>query len=230
MLDLVTSQDLTIPVITLDGLVGVGKGATRSVIAKKLGYRELDSGVLYRAIAFQAQKKGIVDDIPAIVRFIPDLNVQIDGEEIFIDGRKVTSIVRSASIGKLTSMLAKVPQIRDGALGMQLSARVAPGLVADGRDMAYIFETEYRFWLEASIEVRSKRRLQQLQNSKKSYTLRKVLVSIQARDKADISREVSPAIRHPKACIIDTGITKNAEETAEAILLNCQKLTKAVGA
>ncbi|MEK9200941.1 MAG: (d)CMP kinase [Patescibacteria group bacterium] len=220
-------QDLTVPVITLDGLAGVGKGATRSAIAKKLGYRELDSGALYRAIAFQAHRMNAIHDIPAIVRLIPDMDVQVDGEEIFIAGKRVTSIVRSTSIGKLTSMLAKVPQIRDGALSMQLSARVAPGLVADGRDMAFIFETEYRFWLEAAIGVRAKRRLEQLRSLKRrrvSYA--GLLRSMQERDMADVSREVSPAIRHPKAWIIDTGITKDPEETAAAILLNCQGLTR----
>lgn len=219
------TQDLTIPVIAIDGYSGTGKGTTRSIVAKKLGFHELDSGVLYRAAGVVVYEHGVSTEQPAdILPLIKNFDVKTEGLKVFIGGEDKTALIRSDDVGsKFSSAIAKHQCIRDFLLEYELSMRKLPGLVADGRDMGNIFETPYRFFIKTDPRVKAERRVKQFKEEQgRTVSFEKVLEDIIARDTADETRTVSPLKPHPKAMIIDN--TNMARmEVVEQILSFYQK-------
>jgi cytidylate kinase len=205
------------PVINIDGGAGTGKGTVRAIVAQRLGFHELDSGVLYRAVALRSLRNGIkITETKQLEGIASSLDLKMTGEQVIFDGTDETTIIRSDEIGRLASVVAQIPEIRMALRRFQLGMRKLPGLVADGRDQGEIFDNSYRFFLETSPERRAERRVKQFearQQQKADYDA--TLAEIVRRDEVDMNRKISPLKPHPLAWRIDTCIS--AVEVADII-------------
>lgn len=212
-------------VLTIDGPSGSGKGTVAALVAESLGFNALDSGALYRLLALFCQKKGIAtDQIEQIAEYAEKLEVRFGGGEIYLEDKLVTDLIRGEDVGAIASEIAVHPQIRKALLTLQKSFAVAPGLVADGRDMGtQVFpDAELKIYLTASAEERAKRRHKQLISKGQGDSLRALVEDIQARDQRDIDRETAPLRPAEDSVLIDsTGMT--IEEVVGQIIELWQK-------
>lgn len=200
-----------IPVITIDGPSGSGKGTIARLLAQELGYHFLDSGALYRLLAFAARRRGVdLDDQAALVALAPKLSIVFpaDGgeDDVLLDGENIGSQIRTEASGAGASRVAALPEVRTALLQRQRDFSLQPGLVADGRDMGTVVfpNAMAKFYLIASAEERSRRRCNQLNKKGIDSDYNKVLVDIQARDERDMNRLVAPLKPADDAEIVDT--------------------------
>lgn len=201
-----------IPVVTIDGTSGAGKGEISRLLAAELTWHLLDSGAIYRALALLVIRKRIaLDNIPLLVISGKELEVQFvtssgASQKTILAGQDVTMAIRSAECGDLASKIAAIPEVRAVLIQHQRSLRRLPGLVADGRDMGTVVfpDALLKIFLTASVKERARRRLLQLQDQGINATLDTVLMDLEARDERDIKRVVSPLKPDPAAVIIDT--------------------------
>jgi len=213
-----------IPVITIDGPSGTGKGTIAQLLADTLGWHLLDSGALYRIVAVGAVDKSLkAININEICDFATAMKVvfstRFEGS-ILLNGEEISSQVRLEETAELASQVAAIPVLREVLLQRQRDFRLEPGLVADGRDMGTVVfpDAEAKFFLMASAEERSQRRYKQLINKGVSVNLRALLQDINSRDERDANRKVSPLRPADDAVVIDT-TTLTIEEVLEAVLI-----------
>ncbi len=181
--------------ITIDGPAGSGKGTISKLVSKMLGFHYLDSGAIYRIIAFEAKTKNLnTNQVTQILELIDGLNIQFSDEKIFLGGKDITDLIRSELIGKFASDIAKNKPIREKILGLQKSFFKSPGLVADGRDMGTVVfpEAKVKIFLTASIKERVNRRYKQLILKENNVNLSDLFDKIKLRDESDIKRKISP--------------------------------------
>jgi len=214
-----------IPVLTIDGPSGSGKGTIARLVAASLGWHLLDSGALYRLVALDAEIKGVShDDTEALARLAADLDLRFASgpggeEQIFLSGSDVTSAVRSERVGTEASTVAVIPAVRKALLGRQRAFRMAPGLVADGRDMGtQVFsDATLKVFLTASPDQRAKRRHKQLKDKGIDVSLAAVSRDIVDRDRRDSERSVAPLRAAEDARILDSS-GKPIEEVTQTVL------------
>ncbi|MCH1601950.1 MAG: (d)CMP kinase [Luminiphilus sp.] len=207
-----------VPVICVDGPSGSGKGTLAQRLASHLGFHLLDSGALYRIVGFAALDQGVAwDDEPSVTQIARDLDVSFVttdlGVRVNYCGRDVTEPVRSVRGGEGASAVAAIPSVRDALLTRQRELAMAPGLVADGRDMGTVVfpDAPVKIFLEASALARAQRRQSQLQLQGEDVSLPRLLEAIEARDTRDRTRSVSPLVPADDAVIVDsTDLTANA--------------------
>ena len=195
------------PVIAIDGPSSSGKGTVASRVAARLGWHLLDSGALYRGVAWAALQRGIdLDDTSAVASMTQQLAFQIEPGLIQIDGVDVTQAIREEPISIGSSRVARLQPVRDALRIVQTGMRRPPGLVADGRDMGtVVFPTaELKVFLDASVEERARRRHKQLIDKGSGVSLSDLFASLRARDERDRSRSVSPLRADDEAVNIDT--------------------------
>lgn len=209
------------PVIAIDGPSGSGKGTLASLVARRLGWHLLDSGALYRLLAFAATDRGIdLDDAPALTVLAANLDVRFEGElRIVLDGEDVGASIRNEQVGAGASRVAVLPTVREALLGRQRAFREAPGLVADGRDMGtVVFPTApLKIYLTASAEERARRRYMQLKDKVEGVSLASLLDEIRARDERDTQRAVAPLKPASDAIQLDS-TELSIEQVLERIL------------
>jgi cytidylate kinase len=205
----------TIPVICLDGPSGVGKGTICLAVAKKLGWRILDSGSLYRITALQVSREfpeqSIYEIDEAQLSEIA-LNLSVSYEEennelaIFLDGEDITQLIRNEKIGAQASQVAAIPMVREALLARQRAFLVEPGLIADGRDMGTVVfpQAELKIYLTASAEERAQRRYKQLKDKGIDANLSSLVEELRLRDERDMNRKTAPLKPASDAIIIDT--------------------------
>ncbi len=201
-----------IPVITVDGPSGVGKGTTASLLSNYLGWHLLDSGAIYRALALKVLNTDAeISDVETLVELAINLQLSFEsviGEPtlVYLDGDCVNHDLRTESCGNIASIIAVIPEVRAALLQRQKDFRVAPGLVADGRDMGTVVfqDAQIKFYLTASAGERAKRRLKQLKNKGVDANIRALEKEIGARDARDSNRKASPLVPADDAISIDT--------------------------
>jgi cytidylate kinase len=207
-----------VPVICVDGPSGSGKGTLAQRLASHLGFHLLDSGALYRIVGVAALDQGVAwDDEPSVTQIARDLDVSFVttdlGVRVNYCGKDVTEPVRSVRGGEGASAVAAIPSVRDALLTRQRELAMAPGLIADGRDMGTVVfpDAPVKIFLEASALARAQRRQSQLQLQGEDVSLPRLLEAIEARDTRDRTRSVSPLVPADDAVIVDsTDLTANA--------------------
>jgi cytidylate kinase len=201
-----------VPVMTIDGPSGSGKGTVSRAAAHALGWALLDSGALYRLVALAGRKAGVsLDDGQGLARLARrlDLNFGADsaGEEVvWLDGKEVTGAIRTEEAGNDASKVASLPVVRAALLERQRRFAVLPGLVADGRDMGTVVfpQAEVKIFLTASAAERAARRHKQLKEKGVAATLAALSLEIAERDRRDTNRAISPLVASADAVLLDT--------------------------
>jgi CMP/dCMP kinase len=209
-----------VPVIAIDGPSASGKGTVAQRVAKTLGFHYLDSGALYRIVALAAKKNNVaLDDGDALGEITKALDIEFNNGEIYMGTETITETVRSEEMSRGASEVAVHPQVRSALLDLQHRFRQAPGLVADGRDMASVVFTDAKLkvFLTAGVEVRARRRYNQLlfKNIKADYA--QILEDLRTRDLRDSERIASPLIKTPDALLLDTS-NRTIEDATQFIL------------
>ena len=209
---------MSAPVIAIDGPSASGKGTIASRVAKKLGFHYLESGALYRVVALMALREGLADELALSVQ-AENMDVLFDDGEIWLGDEAVTEKVRSEPVGNRASEVAKLPAVRQALLKRQRAFRRAPGLVADGRDMATVVfpDAELKIFLTADPEIRAQRRYNQLIEKGIDANLRALSRDLRERDERDAKRAVAPLIPAPDSQVLDSSAL-SIDEVVERIV------------
>ena len=197
------------PVITIDGPSGVGKGTMTQLLARQLGWHLLDSGALYRTVALLALERGESQQSALLaiahnlqLRFV----VQSMGVGIFLQERELTAAIRDESCAALASKIAQSDRLREALVPCQRAFLQWPGLVTDGRDMGTVIfpKADVKFFLQADVQERAKRRHAQLKQKGKHVSLDQLLDQLRERDERDAHRDVAPLQAAKDAIVIET--------------------------
>lgn len=219
-----------VPVITVDGPSGAGKGTISHLLADRLGWHFLDSGALYRVTGQACIIEGVNwDDQQAVAEIARHLDVAFtlsaSGEMLVsYKGIDVSAAIRTEEGGRGASKVAAIPAVRDALLARQRDFMQPPGLVADGRDMGTVVfrDAPLKFFLTASAEERAERRYKQLIAKGENVSLPRLLADIQERDERDSSRPIAPLVPAEDAIVIDSSATP-ITEVFERVLLEVKK-------
>ena len=219
-----------VPVMTIDGPSGSGKGTVSRAAARVLGWALLDSGALYRLVALAGRKAGVsLEDGPRLATLAQGLDLKFGsdaaGEEVvWLDGRGVTSAIRTEEVGNDASRVAALPLVRAALLERQRRFAVAPGLVADGRDMGTVVfpHAEVKIFLTASAAERAARRHKQLKEKGVAATLAALSLEIAERDRRDTNRAISPLVPSADAVLLDT-TGMSVDQVIERVLLEARR-------
>jgi cytidylate kinase len=201
-----------VPVMTIDGPSGSGKGTVSRAAARALGWALLDSGALYRLVALAGRQAGIgLDDGPGLARLAESSDIRFgsgraDEEAVWLDGKEVTGAIRTEEAGNDASKVAAIPVVRAALLERQRRFAVPPGLVADGRDMGTVVfpRAEVKIFLTASAPERAARRHKQLKEKGVAATLAALSREIAERDQRDMNRAIAPLVASADAVLLDT--------------------------
>ncbi|MCO8061109.1 (d)CMP kinase [Acinetobacter lwoffii] len=205
---------MTVQIITIDGPSGSGKGTLAAKLAAHYQFHLLDSGALYRLLGLSLHHHDLLDSLdtklPECVQIATNLDIQFvstdTGVQVWLDGEDVSQTIRTERVGEFASKVAAIPELRTAMVSRQHAFAQAPGLVADGRDMATsIFpDAQAKIYLTASAESRAQRRVKQLQGMGLDVKISDILANIIARDKRDTERAVAPLKPADDAYIIDS--------------------------
>jgi CMP/dCMP kinase len=208
------------PVITIDGPAGAGKGTVARLLAERLGYRLVDTGAMYRALAWCVDRAGLQpQDTPALRRLLREVDVDVDGDRVRVDGRDVSSEIRTPRISSLTSRLTTLAPVRDRLTPVQRAMAAAGGVILEGRDTGTVVcpDAEVKFYLDAALDERARRRQAELRARGVEMDVEAVREEICARDVQDTTRALAPLRRAADAIVVDsTGLT--APQVVELML------------
>ncbi len=217
-----------IPVMTLDGPAGAGKGTVSRGIAKRLGWHYLDSGAIYRSLAIAVQDASVeLDDIIGMVEVAKKMDLSFGSgvtPVVMLDGQIISDRITSEICGNMTSKIAALGPIRQVLLNKQREFRKRPGLVADGRDMGTVVfpDAEFKVFLTASAEERAQRRYKQLKEKGIDVSLTGLAKEIEERDRRDMERSEAPLKMADDAVLVDT-----SDMSIDEVINHCLALFKA---
>lgn len=221
----------TVPVITVDGPSGAGKGTLCKALAEALGWHLLDSGAIYRVLALAALHHQVdIASEEALVPLAAHLDVRFiakDGElQVLLEGEDVSTEIRTETVGNTASQAAAFPRVREALLRRQRAFRELPGLIADGRDMGTVVfpDAPVKIFLDASAEERAHRRMHQLQEKGFSVNFERLLTEIQERDYRDRNRAVAPLVPAADALTLDSTQMSIEQVIAHALAYVREKL------
>ena len=208
------------PVITIDGPAGAGKSTIARLLARRLGYRLLDTGGMYRALAWSVAQAGVAPiDGASLRRHLAAIEVAVDGDRVTVNGRDVTDIIRTPEVSELTSRLTALAPVREKLTPLQRSLAAPGGTVLEGRDTGTVVcpDAEVKFYLDASLDTRVRRRQRELAARGVALDLPEVYRQVEERDRQDTERALAPLRRAPDALAFDTG-DLTPEEVVDAML------------
>ena len=214
-------------VVAIDGPAGAGKSTVAKLAAKELGYTYIDTGAMYRAVAWKTlqQKADVTDAL--ILDVVRDIDVRLayaNGvTQVFVDGQDITGEIRTPEVSHIVSQVAALGPVREKMVDLQRAMAKEGGVLMDGRDIAthVLPNADVKIFLTASIEERAKRRYLELKDKGMDVDLAGIQVDIAARDKADSERTISPLVRAEDAVLLDTtGLS--IDEVVERILGLCR--------
>jgi cytidylate kinase len=214
-------------IITIDGPAGAGKSTVARALARRLGFRYLDTGAMYRAVGLAGMRRGVDWHRPEqLGRLAETLDIRVLGEKIFLDGEDVTDAIRSSAVTAVTRYAADNPQVRRHLIALQRAAAGSENVVTEGRDQGTeVFPgAECKIFLTASPEERARRRLLELQDQGESATLGEVLSAQQSRDREDCARGLGRLARAADAREVCTD-----GMTVEEVVDRLESLARQVG-
>jgi len=220
-------------IVAIDGPVGSGKSTVARRVAQLLGYTHLDSGAMYRGVAWKALSDGVPLDSPAQLAALAEA-VRIDlvprGGKLYVilDGEEITDLIRTPEVSRAASIVAAVSGVRHPMVAEQRRAGAQGGVVMEGRDIGTVVfpHADLKIFLDASPEVRAGRRRRELQEKGEAPEFEEVLADVRDRDRRDRERDISPLVRAADAVVVDN-TAMDAEETARVIVLFAREKSKA---
>jgi len=208
-------------IIAIDGPVGVGKSTIGKMLSEKLNFIYIDTGALYRSIGWEVHNRGIdAEDKNSVVKILPKLKVELLkadlGNQVWINGKNATPYLRTQLMSKYASIVSAIPEVREKLLSLQRKLGEKGGVVMDGRDIGTVIfpEARYKFFVDASPEIRARRRYDELDGS---MTYEEVLKQTKDRDRLDSTRREAPLSKAADAFYLDTS-EYNAQEVLEKML------------
>lgn len=212
---------MSVPIITIDGTSGVGKGTLGQKLQQISGFHFLDSGALYRILGWWwlQQSPGLVENDARVVAMAESLPVEFVQGRVLFAGQDIGDQIRNETVAQAASKIAVVAEVRQALLAFQQNFAKAPGLIADGRDMGTVVfpHADIKIFLQAKAQVRAQRRFEQLRMAGQDADFDSILQEILARDERDANRAVAPTRPAADALVIDTS-TLNAQEVYELVL------------
>lgn len=210
-------------VVTIDGPAGAGKSSVAKQLARRLGYRLLDTGAIYRAVALTARERGVAWEdaagCAAIARAL-DIRFDLDGEinRVWLGDRDATSAIRAPEISQGASRVSALPEVRGALLELQRRLGAGGGVVVEGRDTGTVVfpAADAKFFLTASEEERARRRVAELAAAGTAVDYEVTLREIQQRDQRDASRDTAPMVPAPDAVLVDSS-TQTLEEVVDSL-------------
>jgi cytidylate kinase len=198
-------------IIAIDGPAGAGKSTVSKRLAKRLGYTYIDTGAMYRALAWKASQLGLsLNDEAPLTRLAETSTIALQGEpdqlRVFIDGREITGLIRSQHISEATSIISTIAGVRRALVAEQQRMGEQGGVVLDGRDIGtQVFpNADVKFYLDANIDVRTRRRMAEERSRGRELTMEQARQEVETRDRRDSQRAVSPLRRPVDAIYIDS--------------------------
>ena len=195
------------PVITIDGPAGAGKSTAARELARRLGYRLLDTGAMYRALAWAVREAGIpAEDGPALRALLEQTTVELLDDRVRVNGRDVTGEIRTPEVGELTSLLTMLRPVRDKLTPVQRALAARGGVVLEGRDTGSVVcpDAEVKFYLDADLDARARRRQEELAERGVRLDLSAVRAEVARRDRQDRGRAIAPLVCPADAVVVDT--------------------------
>lgn len=209
--------------IAIDGPAGSGKSTVARRVAEKLRLLYLDSGAMYRAVTLLALQEGLAADSPKLIDRVEACHIEFtdNGRTILLNTEDVSAQIRTPAVNRLVADVAKIPEIRHEIVKHQQRIGAEGRIIAEGRDLTTIVfpNADFKFYLDASVTERAKRRLAELQAQNEDATLAAVEADIRERDEKDTTREHSPLQTAPDAIVVDT-TDKTIEEVVD-FLVTC---------
>ena len=198
--------------IAIDGPAGAGKSTIARAVAKKLGFVYVDTGAMYRALALFFLRRGISgDDVETISSLCPDIRISLDydsegQQQMYLNGENVTSMIRQEEVGKMASVTSAIPAVRSALLSLQRQLAKESNVLMDGRDIGthVLVDATLKIFLTASVDVRARRRYDELTQKGEECDFDQIRKDIEQRDHQDMTREISPLYQAEDAVAIDS--------------------------
>lgn len=213
--------------IAIDGPAGAGKSSVSKILASRLGYAYLDTGAMYRAVTYEALKKGLTDpaEITAMTEAL-DMEVKpgTDAMHVIVDGEDVTPFIRTPEVSGHVSEVSAIGGVRTAMVAIQRRQAEKGGIVLDGRDIGttVLPKADVKIFLTASVHTRALRRFKELEAKHPELSLEDIEADVAKRDYMDSHREISPLKQAEDAILLDNG-DLTLEGTAEAMIAICEK-------
>ena len=195
------------PVVTIDGPAAAGKSTAARELARRLGFTLVDTGALYRALAWAVKEAGVAaDDAPAVGKVLEKTTVDFEGGRVIVNGRDITAQIRTPELGMLTSRLTRLQVVRDKLTPLQRRLARAGGVVLEGRDTGSVVcpEAEVKFYLDADLDERARRRREELAATGLPADYETVKAEVMQRDRQDMERDLAPLVRPEGALVLDS--------------------------
>ena len=195
------------PVVTIDGPAAAGKSTAAREVARRLGFTLIDTGALYRALAWAVKEAGVAaDDAPAVGKVLEKTTVDFEGGRVLVNGRDITAQLRTPELGMLTSRLTRLQVVRDKLTPLQRRLARAGGVVLEGRDTGSVVcpWAEVKFYLDADLDERARRRREELAATGLPADYETVKAEVMQRDRQDMERDLAPLVRPEGALVLDS--------------------------
>ena len=195
------------PVVTIDGPAGAGKSSVARELARRLGFKLVDTGAMYRALAWAVREARVpAAEGPVLSEVLDRTTVQLRGERVLVNGRDVTGEIRSPEISELTSILTALRPVREKLTPLQRALAAPGGVVLEGRDTGSVVcpDADVKFYLDADLEARARRRQEELMARGVHADLDGVRAEVMRRDRQDMGRSIAPLVKPEGAVVVDS--------------------------